>query len=289
MPAPRPLIIAHRGASGDRPEHGLSAHRLAIEQGADVIEPDLVMSADGELLVRHDLGLRRSTNVAELPNLSGLRNATEDDWLAADLSWTQIQSLHCVQPWPNRPQNRNRIDRVLRLEDLLRLARSEGQRRGRRIVVYAETKHPGWHHARGLGFVSAITETLERVGELEPHAELWMQSFEWPILDQLKQHCGLPGYALVDAEQAFEPEQCAGRYAGVGIAKQRIDPRTDRGRELLQRLCELGLRVHAWTFRHDLPGEGWESAEAEISAYLKLPLEALFCDFPGRALALRSV
>ena len=96
----RCLVIAHRGASGDRPEHGLSAHRLAIEQGADVIEPDLVFSADGELLVRHDLDLARTTDIAERAEFSALSQIVEGErnWLAADLSWQQISQLRCRQP-----------------------------------------------------------------------------------------------------------------------------------------------------------------------------------------------
>lgn len=281
----RPLIIAHRGASGDRPEHGMSAHRLAIEQGAEVIEPDLVLSADGVAVVRHDLGLRRSTDVASVASLAGSVNTALQpaDWLAADLRWDQLRTLHCVQPWPERPQQRNRVDTVLRLEDLLQLARAEGRRRQRRIIVYAETKQPNWHAARGLDFVAAIGAALERVGELGPYAALWMQSFEWDVLDQLQERFGVPGYALIDAEQPFAPAVLGGRFAGVGIAKQRIDPRWAKGRQTLSELRAAGLQVHAWTFRHDHPGQGWDSAEAELAAYLQTGVDALFCDFPGRA------
>ncbi len=281
----RPLIIAHRGASGDRPEHGLSAHRLAIEQGADVIEPDLVLSADGVAVVRHDLGLLRSTDIASVASLADARNTALQpaDWLAADLSWDQLRTLHCVQPWPDRPQLRNRVDTVLRLEDLLELARAEGRRRQRRIIVYAETKQPAWHAKRGLDFVAAIGAALQRVGDLGPYAALWMQSFEWDLLDQLQERFALPGYALIDAEQPFAPTVLGGRFAGVGLAKQRIDPRWAKGRELLAKLREANLEVHAWTFRHDHPGQGWDSAEDELAAYMQAGVDALFCDFPGRA------
>lgn len=280
-----PLIIAHRGASGDRPEHSMSAHRLAIEQGADVIEPDLVLSADGVAVVRHDLGLSRSTNVASLPALAAAIDSTLQpaDWLAADLSWDQLRSLHCIQPWPDRPQQRNSVDTLLRLEDLLELARAEGYRRQRQIIVYAETKHPRWHAERGLDFVAAVGAALERVGDLGPYAALWVQSFEWEPLDRLQERFGLPGYALINAEQPFAPALLGGRFAGVGVAKQRIDPRWAKGRQMLAELRNAGLAVHAWTFRHDHPGQGWDSAEAELAAYMQIGVDALFCDFPGRA------
>lgn len=289
-PSTLPLIIAHRGACGDRPEHGLSAHRLAIEQGAEVIEPDLVFSADGELLVRHDLGLARSTDIADHAEFleHGLQVGGSVDWLAADLSWEQIQRLSCRQPWPQRPQQRNNVDCVLRLQDLLKLARAEGRRRNRKVVVYAETKQPQWHRDRGHDFVASVVKTLDSVGQLAPHAALWMQSFEWDVLDQLRARCGLPGYALIAVDTPFDAAELAVRFDGVGIAKQRIDPRTDVGRNTLESLQSAGLKIHAWTFRYDLPGDSWPDTQAELAAYLGLGLDGLFCDFPGRVLGLRK-
>jgi glycerophosphoryl diester phosphodiesterase len=92
----------------------------------------------------------------------------------------------------------------------------------------------------------------------------------------------------VDAQTEFDPPQLRGRFDGVGIAKQLIDPRTESGRELVTRLRDNQLAIHAWTFRHDLPGAGWADTDAELLSYLALPLEALFCDFPGRARRLRD-
>jgi glycerophosphoryl diester phosphodiesterase len=284
------MIIAHRGASGDRPEHSLAAHALAIEQGCDVIEPDLVFSADGELLVRHDLGLARSTDVASRPafvdravDVDGQR-----DWYAADLDWAELQQLRCREPWPQRSHARDGHYRLIRLADLLDLAASESLRRGRRIVVYPETKHPAWHRQRGHDFVRALAAVFRDRGIEGAEAPVWLQSFEWEVLDALKAETGLRCFALIDQTTEFRPADLRGRYSGVGIAKQRIDPCTEEGRRLLAELAECDLAIHAWTFRHDLPGAGWTNADEELRAYLQLPLEALFCDFPGRARALAS-
>jgi glycerophosphoryl diester phosphodiesterase len=284
----RPLIIAHRGASGDRPEHSLAAHALAIEQGCDVIEPDLVFSADGELLVRHDLGLARSTDIADRAAFANRVVAVDGgrDWLAADLSWAELQQLRCRQPWPQRSNARDGLYPLIRFADLLDLAASESRRRGRRIVVYPETKHPAWHRERGHDFVAALTAICRDRQIKGTDAPVWLQSFEWDVLDALKANTGLRCFALIDQATAFRPDELHGRFDGVGIAKQRIDPRTDDGRGLLAALSQSNLAIHAWTFRHDLPGVGWLDAEAELRAYLELPLEALFCDFPGRARAL---
>ncbi|MCB1627542.1 MAG: hypothetical protein KDI48_07410 [Xanthomonadales bacterium] len=286
----QPLIIAHRGASGDRPEHSLAAHQLAIEQGADIIEPDLVFSRDGELLVRHDLGLARSTDIAHRPEFAGRSVAWEagQDWLAADLDWRELQALRCREPWPQRLQAFDGRYRILRLTDLLDLAQTESLRRDRPILVYPETKHPAWHRARGLDFVTALSDLCRDRGLHGFDAPVWWQSFEWDVLDALRERTGLRCHALIDAQTTFEPAELRGRFDGVGIAKQRIDPRTSAGRALLDALLANNLNVHAWTFRHDLPGPGWPDADSELSAYLRLPLEAVFCDFPRRALACRA-
>ena len=164
----------------------------------------------------------------------------------------------------------------------------EGRRRNRQIIVYAETKHPSWHRQRGMDFVNAIAQTLAAVGPLAPYAALWTQSFEWDVLDQLKRRLGLPAFALVGRDAALNVDELSGRFDGVGIAKQRIDPRTEQGLRTLAQLRAAKLQIHAWTFRYDLPGERWVDAEAELGAYMALGLEGLFCDFPGRARHLRD-
>lgn len=284
------LIIAHRGASGDRPEHSLAAHALAIEQGCDVIEPDLLFSADGELLVRHDLGLARSTDVASRAEFADRAVLVDGrpDWLAADFSWAELQQLRCREPWPQRSHARDGAYGIVRLADLLDLAASESRRRDRSILVYPETKHPSWHRQRGLDFVAALAAVFAARGMQGATAPVWLQSFEWDVLDALKARTGLRCFALVDAQTRLEPALLRGRFDGVGIAKQRIDPRSDAGRALVDELRACDLAIHAWTFRHDQPGAGWRDADEELLAYLALPLEALFCDFPGRARVLRD-
>ena len=109
----RPLIIGHRGASGYRPEHTLEGYALAIEQGADAIEPDLVFTRDGQLVCRHDLGLSRSTDVALRPEFAHLRRdpdgAQDDDsgrasgeWFVTDFTYAELSQLRAIQPWPSR-------------------------------------------------------------------------------------------------------------------------------------------------------------------------------------------
>lgn len=287
----RPLIIAHRGASGDRPEHSLAAHQLAIEQGADIIEPDLVISRDGELVVRHDLGLARSTDIASRPEFAARAVELEGrrDWLVADFDWAELQTLRCIEPWPQRSHVFDGRYPLLRLQDLVELARSEGRRRNRLIRVYPETKHPAWHRARGLDFVALLSDFCDREALSCADAPMWLQSFEWDVLDALKASTGLRCFALIDQQTEFQPAALTNRVDGVGIAKQCIDPREPSGRALVDQLLAAQLQIHAWTFRHDLPGAGWPDSDAELAAYSQLSLEALFCDFPGRArFALRS-
>ena len=100
----RPLVIAHRGASGHLPEHTLPGYALAIEMGADYIEPDLVMSKDGVFISRHDHYLSSSTNVADHPEFAGRKKTIGErkDWYAEDFTLAEIKTLRARQAFPGR-------------------------------------------------------------------------------------------------------------------------------------------------------------------------------------------
>src|SRR5687767_5738928 len=146
-----PLITGHRGAPGFLPDHTLEGYALAIEQGADFIEPDLVATKDGYLIARHEPNITGTTDVASRAEFaSRRRNAvvdgvTENGWFASDFTLKEIKRLRAVQPLAERPQQFNGRFQVPTLEEVIALAKRKSEEKGRVIGIYPETKHPTYH------------------------------------------------------------------------------------------------------------------------------------------------
>ena len=151
LPAKRPLIIGHRGACGYLPEHTLEGYRLAIAQGADYIEPDLVATRDGELVARHEPTITDTTDVASHPEFLDRRRKVLIDgvetvgWFACDFTLAELRTLRAVQARKDRPQQYNGRYLIPTFEEIIALAQSESLRVGRTVGIYPETKHPSWH------------------------------------------------------------------------------------------------------------------------------------------------
>lgn len=273
-------VIAHRGASGDRPEHTLAGYALAIEQGASIIEPDLVPSADGVLFCRHDPGLRRSTDIASRRVL-----AADEDVPVHTLSAAELAELRCVQPWPDRPQQFNGRYAIPRFDALLDLVAAEQRRRGRRLLVYPEVKHPALFSAAGIDVISALGHCFRQRGWHGPDAPVWLQCFDHAVLAELHARHGLRCFALVDEVSQADLPALARWCSGLGVSKRLLfDPQggaSGFAREALSR----GLSLHAWTVRHDQPNPQFADTRAELRALREIGVQAAFCDFPARALA----
>ena len=145
------LIIAHRGASGDRPEHTLAAYELAIDQGADYIEPDLVPTADGVLVARHENEISGTTDVADHPEFAGRRTTKLIDgeevtgWFTEDFTLAELRTLRARERLPEiRPQNTayDGLYQVPTLAEIITLVRAKEAETGRTIGLYPEIKHP---------------------------------------------------------------------------------------------------------------------------------------------------
>jgi len=146
-----PIVIAHRGASGHRPEHTLAAYSLAIEQGADYIEPDLVLTKDGILVVRHENEISGTTNVADHPEFAARKTTKTIDgqemsgWFTEDFTLAELQTLRAKERLPElRPANTEYDGKypIPTLEEVLQLLKAHEQKYGKRIGIYQETKHP---------------------------------------------------------------------------------------------------------------------------------------------------
>jgi glycerophosphoryl diester phosphodiesterase len=245
-PAPSgPIVIAHRGASGYAPEHTLAAYFIAIGQGADYIEPDLVMTRDGVLVARHENEIGGTTDVAAHAEFADRRTTKVIDgvrvtgWFTEDFLLEELKSLRARERIPElRPANA-RLDGTLEiptLEEILALARGvEEQRRVRArelglpapapIGVYPETKHPSHFAAIGLAMEERLVAALERYGYRGPDGRAFLQSFETANLQLLQQLTRLPLVQLIEASGA--PYDCV---AG-GEARTYADLLTPRGLE----------------------------------------------------------
>lgn len=279
-----PWVIAHRGASGILPEHTLAGYALAIEQGADVIEPDLVASADGILYARHDLGLARSTDIAARPGFAGKRRRGADgieDWWIEDLSAAEIDTLRAIQPWPARPHHRDGVFRIPRFVDVLALLSMERGRRERPLLVYPELKHPGHFLACGIDVVDLLARDLAAAGMTGPEAPVLVQCFDRDCLDRVRARTDLRVIQLsIDL-----PELGGSPVDGYGISRQAL--MAADGPAFIAAAHQLGRVVHAWTFRDDQPQAGMSPLD-ECAAAFALGCDGLFCDFPATGLAARA-
>jgi glycerophosphoryl diester phosphodiesterase len=187
-----PLVIAHRGASGYRPEHTLEAYQLAIEMGADYIEPDLVATRDGHLVARHEPDISQTTDVASRAEFADRKRTVWIDgvetigWFTVDFTLAELRSLRAVQPRPDRSKEFDGQFLVPTLAEIIALAQRESKARGRTIGIYPETKHPSWHCALGLSLEEPLLSALESAGWNHRDAPVFIQSFEAGNLQWLR-------------------------------------------------------------------------------------------------------
>jgi glycerophosphoryl diester phosphodiesterase len=289
-------IIAHRGASGYRPEHTLDGYALAASQGADVLEPDLVMSRDGVLFARHDLGLARSTDIAHRPPFAKRAREIADvrDWWISDFDADEIDELRAIQPFPERGSQFDGHFIVPRFSMVLDLAKAISAEQGRSIAVYPELKHPDYFRSLGLDPVDALQRELESRGLLGPSSSVWIQCFDHAALREARLRCGNPCFALLETVPASIADRAA-LFNDIATWAQGVAPskyllwdtaRNDSG--FVEDAHAAGLEVHAWTFREDRPPAPFETSREELEMAFSLGVDALFCDFPDVAVAVRS-
>jgi len=202
----RPLVIGHRGASGFLPEHTLESYALAIELGADFIEPDLVATQDGHLIARHEPNITNTTDVASRPEFaSRFRSAmmvdgvAEQGWFASDFTLAEIKTLRARQPFAERPQQFNGKFEIPTFDEVVQLAQRKGREAGRTIGVYPETKHPTYHQRLGLPLEQRLLDVLTRHGWNYREAPVFIQSFEQANLKLLNRLTRVKLVQLIDA------------------------------------------------------------------------------------------
>jgi len=201
-----PLVVGHRGASGYLPEHTLESYKLAIEQGADAIEPDLVITKDGHLIARHEPMMSGTTDVSGRAEFASRKRKLlvdgqeTDDWFAADFTLAEIKTLRAKQPMADRDQSHNGKYLIPTLQEIIDLAKAESAARGRVIAIYPETKHPTFHAALGLPLEPALVGALNAAGWTTKDAPVFIQSFETASLKFLRRITNVRLVQLVDAD-----------------------------------------------------------------------------------------
>jgi len=204
--ARRPLVIGHRGAHGYLPAHTLEGYALAIELGADYIEPDLVATRDGHLIASHEPNLIGTTDVASRPEFASRKKTVKVDgvddtgFFASDFTLAEIKTLRRVQDFADRPQQFNRKFEVPTLEEVIALAKRKSVEKGRTIGIYPETKHPTYHKSIGLPLEKRLVAVLAAAGWNRRDAPVIIQSFEQSNLKELNKMTPIRLVQLVDAD-----------------------------------------------------------------------------------------
>lgn len=279
-------VIAHRGASGLLPEHTLAAYALAAQQGADLIEPDLVCARDGTLMVRHERELSRSTDIAVRPQFAHRRRAGE--WWVEQFGREELAQLRAVQPVASRDRSHDGQWAVPDFDQVLAWAQDLARSRGVATGLYPELKHVSWFERLGLDPVARFLDAV--VGIAPDRVAFWVQCFEPAPLRRVRDASGLPTFLLLEREADWRAAlaQQGRDLAGLGVAKSLLHDPKGRDAGLVAAAHARGLQVHAWTYRDDSPADGSAQVEEELEAAFALGVDAVFCDFPATALALRA-
>lgn len=320
---PRTLVIGHRGASGYRPEHTRAAYELALTLGADAVEPDIVPTKDGVLVLRHENEISGTTDVAQRPEFSHLRTTKRVDgvsltgWFTEDFTWSELSTLRAVERLPQLRQSSASFDGtqpILRFRELLDLLDTERARTGREVSLVAEVKHPTYFASIGLPLDELVAAELARWNSPE---RLIVECFEHTVLTQLQDR-GVQGrYVYLLEAKGAAPDQVAalGRKApsyasqlgpaglarlardmqGVSLDKSMIlaDP------ELVSRIHEVGLTAFTWTLRPEnrflapahrrgTTPRDWGDWQREFALILDTGVDGIFCDHPDLGIIARD-
>ncbi|PZQ90555.1 MAG: glycerophosphodiester phosphodiesterase [Leifsonia xyli] len=322
----RPWVIGHRGASGYRPEHTRAAYELAFALGADAVEPDIVATKDGVLVLRHENEISGTTDVAHRPEFAARRTTksfgpvTLTGWFTEDFTWAELSTLRAVERLPGiRPGSATFDGRypILRLDELLQLIGEASERHGRALGLVAEIKHAVYFDSIGLPLGELVADALSRFP-----GPLIVESFEETVLGEVRQRgldaryvylleasgtavdlamrmgASAPDYSAQLGDDGLA--DLAGRVDGISVDKGRLlKPDARAGVELVDRAHRAGLEVYTWTLRPEnkfltkpfRSGEGareWGDWRAEFETVLETGVDGVFADHPDLAVSARD-
>jgi glycerophosphoryl diester phosphodiesterase len=295
---PAPLVIAHRGASAQRPEHTLEAYRLAVEMGADFIEPDLVSTKDGVLVARHENEIGGTTDVGDrFPGRK--RTATVDGrsitgWFTEDFTLAEIKRLRARERLAFRSHAYDGRFQIPTFDEVIALAQELGAARGRPVGIYPETKHPTHFRSIRLPLEESLLASLQKSGWNRRDAPVFIQSFEQGNLRELRKKTQVRLVQLTSGAQMVAGDGLTkiAEYAdGIGPEKRLVVPVNPDGSlgtptDLVARAHAAGLVVHVWTIRVEpqfLPAGYQGRPELEFEQFRQLGVDGVFTDSPDVA------
>jgi glycerophosphoryl diester phosphodiesterase len=281
-----PTIIGHRGAPGYRPEHTRAAYQLAFTLGADAVEPDVVATKDGVLVLRHENEISATTDVASRPEFRGLRATKVVDgvartgWFTEDFTWAQLSTLRAVERLPGLRQASASFDGrypLMRLSQLFELVDRESERVDHDLGLVVELKHATYFEGLGLPLDELFAQSVREAAWNDPQGRLVVESFERTVLGRVRAR-GIRGKSVYLLEAAGAPYDAvardgatartyaqeldgAGLYAlatasgddaldGVSVDKRLIlDAHGGDTTDLVDRVHTVGLQVYTWTLR----------------------------------------
>lgn len=298
----RPLIIGHRGAPCVYPEHTRASYRAAVAAGVDLVEPDVVPSKDGILVVIHGPRLDETTDVAERPEFASRRvrkrfgRIAETGWFVEDFTWDELRTLRCVERWPDeRPASAawNGTEPPMRLRDLVTMLDVEAPGVG--LVI--EFKHDDRTRRVGFDFVELLERELEGLWDAEPLTQVRWESFERDVLIRLRDR-GIGGRRIQlveDAAQVMDGEEGPARLRAAGLDEvtEWAHGVSVRTRLLTEAMVETAharsLEVLTFTARPEdrfLPPSFAGNPEGYWRALVATGVDGVFVDDPARFAAM---
>lgn len=324
MPRKSPLIIGHRGAPGYRPEHSRSSYELALAMGVDAVEPDVVCSKDGVLVIRHENEISGTTDVAEFPEFADRKTTKRIDgqpltgWFTEDFTWAELSTLRVRERLPEVRASSASFDGaqgMLRLVDLLDLVRAGSDEHGREIGVVLEIKHATYFASIGIELAPLIARDLRAAGWADGELPLIIESFEQTVLGELRADGIAASYIYLIEASGRPYDQLVARGRQAATYKATVTP---RGLDALVGVVDgisvnkrmllagdntivsdahaRGLKVFTWTARPEnaflaaeFRGEGGTHAygdyESEWAALARTGVDGVFVDHPDLAVA----
>lgn len=278
-----PLVIAHRGASGYLPEHTLEAYTLAYGQGADYVEPDLVLTKDGVFICLHDIHLEGTTNVEQVfPD----RKRADGSWYPIDFTLAEIKQLQVHERLSNRFPVMVSDFEVPTFEEMIQLIQGLNTTTGKNVGIYPELKGPAFHAKEGQPMEEALLAILSKYGYEGPDAMVFIQCFEMAPLKKIRfdLKSELPLIMLMGSPSMLTEKRLddiATFANGIGPSKTLIEKDPD----IVKRAHARNLAVHPYTFRADqFSKKKYRTFDDELKQFYEVyKVDGVFTDFPDQA------
>ena len=303
---PRPLIIAHRGASGYLPEHTLAAKALAYGQGADFLEQDVVLSKDGVPVIFHDTHIDTTTDVAK--KFPG-RQRVDGRFYALDFTVAELKQLNVTErfnpktgksAFPKRFPVGVGSFQVVTLEEEIQFIQALNRSTGRNVGLYPELKAPAWHRKEGRDLSATVLPLLRKYGYDAKDSACYLQCFEYAEIKRLRGELGWSGkLIMLLGGKGKGPGETDFTYlqtdAGLAELAQLVDgigppissyvagktPAERKVTDLAARARKAGLKSHPYTLRADELPKCVTSVDELLSAlFTEAKVDGLFTDFP---------